>query len=98
MLYDNAQLISLYSRAFGLSGAWVYEKVVRETLQFCFDELALPEGAFMSALDADSEGMEGRYYVWTDAELREALGEDYDFACRVWRMESLCFRGTAPAW
>jgi uncharacterized protein YyaL (SSP411 family) len=84
MLYDNAQLISLYSRAFGLSGAWVYEKVVRETLQFCFDELALPEGAFMSALDADSEGMEGRYYVWTDAELREALGEDYDFACRVW--------------
>jgi uncharacterized protein YyaL (SSP411 family) len=84
MLYDNAQLISLYSRAFGLSGAWVYEKVVRESLQFCFDELALPEGAYMAALDADSEGMEGRYYVWTDSELKDALGEDYDFACRVW--------------
>ena len=80
MLYDNAQLISLYSRAFSLTGAYVYEEVVRETLAFCYREMKTPDGAFMAALDADSEGMEGRYYVWTDDELKTALGADYDFA------------------
>lgn len=83
MLYDNAQLVALYSRAFSITGAYVYEEVVRETLAFCFRELETPEGAFMAALDADSEGIEGRYYVWTDEELRQILGDDYAFAQQV---------------
>ncbi|MBU6324332.1 MAG: thioredoxin domain-containing protein, partial [Bacteroidetes bacterium] len=87
MLYDNAQLISLYSRAFSLSRAYVYEDVVRETLEFCFRELETPEGAFMAALDADSEGMEGRFYVWTDEELQATLGDDYPFAVAVFHIK-----------
>jgi len=87
MLYDNAQLISLYSRAFSITQAYVYEEVVRESLEFCFRELETPEGAYMAALDADSEGMEGRFYVWTDEELQAALGDDYSFAVTVFHIK-----------
>jgi uncharacterized protein YyaL (SSP411 family) len=72
MLYDNAQLLGLYARVGGPLG----ERVARETADFMLRELGTTEGGLASALDADSEGVEGRFYAWTPAQLVEALGED----------------------
>jgi len=76
MLYDNAQLISLYASAFKLTGSTDYLKIAEETADFVLRELTSPEGMFYSALDADSEGEEGRFYVWTEKEFNEVLGKD----------------------
>ena len=76
MLYDNAQLLGLYARWWRRTGDPLGERVARETASFLADELGTPEGGFASALDADSEGEEGRFYVWTPAQLVEVLGED----------------------
>lgn len=80
MLYDNAQLVTLYSEAFAHTGHAHYAQVVEETIAFLLREMQSPEGAFYSALDADSEGEEGKFYVWTEAELRKTLGPDYEVA------------------
>lgn len=77
MLYDNAQLISLYSEAYQESKNQQYRQVVYETLEWIGREMTSEEGAFYSALDADSEGKEGKYYVWTKDELKEILKEDF---------------------
>jgi len=77
MLYDNSQLISIYSKAYGLNQNEHYKRVVYETLWFIHRELTSPEGAFYAALDADSDGVEGKYYVWTADELKYHLGENY---------------------
>ena len=79
MLYDNAQLVSLYSHAFQVTKDPLYKKVVYETLEFVTRELTSDEGGFYSSLDADSEGEEGKYYVWTLEEIKEILGEDASF-------------------
>ncbi|MCB0396888.1 MAG: thioredoxin domain-containing protein [Flavobacteriales bacterium] len=76
MLYDNAQLISVYSEAFLLFNDEEYARIVRETIAFCNRELRSSEGTCFSSLDADSEGEEGRYYVWTTDELESILGSD----------------------
>ena len=78
MLYDNAQLVSLYSSAYQQSNNPKYKTVVRETLEFIERELSSPEGGFYSSLDADSEGEEGKFYVWTKAELQNVLGDKAD--------------------
>ena len=81
MLYDNAQLISLYSIAFRLNQNPLYKKIVEESIAFVFEELSDKSGAFYSALDADSEGEEGKYYVWKKEELQSVLSEDeYEYA------------------
>jgi uncharacterized protein YyaL (SSP411 family) len=76
MLYDNAQLLSLYAHWWRLTGSPLAERVASGTADFMLRELATEEGGFASALDADSEGREGAFYVWTPAQLREALGDE----------------------
>lgn len=76
MLYDNAQLISLYARAFAVTESPLYKDIVNECLLFCNNELKDATGLYYSALDADSDGVEGRYYVFTWNELQQALNSD----------------------
>lgn len=76
MLYDNGQLVSLYSHAFQLTKRPLYKSVVYDTLKFVQRELTSPEGGFYSSLDADSEGEEGKYYVWTITQIKEILKKD----------------------
>ena len=80
MLYDNALLARAYLHGWQASGDERLRAVCVDTLEWVLREMRGPEGGFYSALDADSEGVEGRFYVWTVAELREALGEDADAA------------------
>lgn len=76
MLYDNGQLVSLYAKAYQLTKKPLYKKVVEETLEFTKRELTSAEGGFFSSLDADSEGEEGKFYVWTQAEIDSILADD----------------------
>ncbi len=78
MLYDNAQLISLYSEAFQQNKNPLYKKVVYETINFIERELTSPQYGFYNALDADSEGEEGLYYIWSKHELEEILKKNFD--------------------
>ena len=77
MLYDNAQLVSLYSEAFQATKNPLYQQIVFDSLKFVERELTSPEGAFYSALDADSEGVEGKYYVWQKEELQNILKDNF---------------------
>jgi uncharacterized protein YyaL (SSP411 family) len=83
MLYDNGQLVSLYSRAYQATGYTLYREVVFQTIEFIERELTDPDGGFYASLDADSlnaEGQleEGAFYVWTREELIELLGEEFE--------------------
>lgn len=80
MLYDNAQLVNVYSQAYKLTGNSLYKEIVEQTLEFIDREMRGEEGQYYSALDADSEGEEGKFYVWSQEELEAALGELYEFA------------------
>ena len=76
MLYDNSQLARVYLKAWQVTGEPLFRRVVEETLDYVVDEMTNPEGGFYSTLDADSEGEEGKYYVWELSEVREVLGGD----------------------
>ncbi len=80
MLYDNALLARAYLHGFQVSGEPFFARVCTETLDWALRDLRQEEGGFASALDADSEGEEGRFYVWTPDEVRAALGDDRDVA------------------
>ncbi len=75
MLYDNALLARAYLHGWLVTGEELFRRVAVETLDWALREMRAPEGGFYAALDADSEGVEGRYYAWTVDELREVLGE-----------------------
>ncbi len=81
MLYDNALLITAMSEAFQMTGKDIYAKAIDETLDFVQRELMSEEGGFFSALDADSDGEEGKYYVWSKKEILELLGQDSEEFC-----------------
>ncbi|MDO8732318.1 MAG: thioredoxin domain-containing protein [Actinomycetota bacterium] len=84
MLYDNALLLRVYLHWYRLTGSSFAKRVVHETASFMIEELSTPEGGFASALDADTEGEEGRFYVWTPAELSSVLGEvDGDWVAQL---------------
>jgi uncharacterized protein len=76
MLYDNAQLISLYTESYLMGNDRRHLQVAIETADFVLRELTSPEGLFFAALDADSEGEEGKFYVWKKHEIEEVLGEE----------------------
>lgn len=81
MLYDNALLPVVYAEAYQITKDAFYLDVIRKTLDFVLREMTSPQGGFYSALDADSEGEEGRYYVWNKKEIQEILGKDADVFC-----------------
>ena len=74
MLYDNAQLAQTYARCWQATGNSFYRGVAEETLEYVLREMTGPEGQFYSAQDADSEGVEGKFFVWTPAQVAEVLG------------------------
>jgi uncharacterized protein YyaL (SSP411 family) len=76
MLYDNALLARVYLHAWQLTGSRLYRSIVEETLGYVGREMVGPEGGFYSTQDADSEGKEGKFYVWTTDEIDDVLGEE----------------------
>ncbi len=75
MLYDNAQLISLYTEAYQYLKIPLYKEIVTETIAWVHREMTSPEGLFYAALDADSEGVEGKFYIWDKDEFEQIIGE-----------------------
>ncbi len=91
MLYDNGQLVSLYADAFTRTQNSLYQEIVEKTLHFVNKEWLTPEGAFYSALDADSLNIEqhleeGAFYIWTKEELQALLKEDFDLFSSVFNI------------
>ena len=89
MLYDNGQLISLYSEAFQLTQDELFREVVYDTVEFTRLELTNSEGGFYSSLDADSEGEEGKFYVFTKDELRDIFGDEEPLFSDYYRCTAL---------
>jgi uncharacterized protein YyaL (SSP411 family) len=83
MLYDNGQLLKMYSQAWQITKNPLFKRVVEETVNWLQSDMLSPEGGFYSTLDADSEGAEGRFYVWDRREIKALLSEaDYALATR----------------
>ena len=86
MLYDNGQLVSLFSEAYTYANEQLYKETVYETIGWLKREMTDPEGGFYSALDADSEGVEGKFYVWTKSEIDAVLGEASEEFCKTYQV------------
>jgi uncharacterized protein YyaL (SSP411 family) len=83
MLYDNGPLLSLYSEAWAATQNPLYRRIVQETAEWVIREMQSPEGGYYSSLDADSEGEEGKFYVWTPQEVQQLLNEqEYNIVAR----------------
>ena len=81
MLYDNALIPVNYAEAYQITKDPFYREVLEKTLDYVLREMTMPEGGFYSAYDADSEGIEGKFYVWKKSEIRDILGDDADIFC-----------------
>lgn len=86
MLYDNGQLLSIYAEAYSLTQNPLYADRIQQTVQWLAGEMRSPDGGFFSALDADSEGIEGKFYIWTEQELKAALGEDFNWFSKLYKI------------
>ncbi len=84
MLYDNALLVSVMAEAYQLTKNELYQHTIDHTIQFVQRELMSDEGGFFSALDADSEGVEGKFYTWSKVEIEEVLGNDASLFCEFY--------------
>jgi hypothetical protein len=84
MLYDNAQLARVYLHAWQVTGNDFYRRITEETLDYVLLEMRHEHGGFYSSQDADSEGVEGKFYVWSADEIRDALGEDADVFMQIY--------------
>jgi uncharacterized protein YyaL (SSP411 family) len=85
MLYDNALLVRLYLEGFQATGDPDFARVARETLGYVLREMTSPDGGFYAAQDADSEGVEGKFFVWTPEEVAAAVGSEHaDVVCRFY--------------
>ncbi len=85
MLYDNAQLLSIYAHAYAITGEPLFESVVEETARYLLREMFQAGGGFYSTQDADSEGEEGKFFVWTADEINRLLGtEAGEVFCRIY--------------
>ncbi|MDF7813525.1 thioredoxin domain-containing protein [Hymenobacter sp. YC55] len=89
MLYDNGQLVSLYAEAYQVTQDNLYREVVYDTISFLERELTSSEGGFFSSLDADSEGEEGKFYVFTREELRDILDDEEPLAAKYYNCTAL---------
>lgn len=88
MLYDNGQLLSLYANGYKIYGEHEYKNIIDETVNWLKDEMLSPENAFYAAIDADSEGEEGKYYVWTSDELENILKEEYNLFSKYYNVNA----------
>jgi uncharacterized protein YyaL (SSP411 family) len=108
MLYDNAQLIRLYADAHRITKDPFYLRVVQETVEYIQREMLQPEGGFYATQDADSEGEEGKFFVWTPEEIAAVVGPDVgEVFCRAYGVEaqgnfehgkSILHRAVSPEW
>ena len=88
MLYDNSQLVSLYAAAYKHTKNENYKTIIAETLDFIQRELTSEDGGFYASLDADSEGQEGKYYVWSQQELQQILSDDAELILDYYNIET----------
>lgn len=86
MLYDNGQLLTVYARAYAVFKKPLYKRIIDQTVQWLEREMLDDSGAFYAALDADSEGVEGKFYVWTAAELESVLDRHFSWFRRVFEI------------
>lgn len=87
MLYDNAQLLSLYAEAYAVTKDPLFKTIVIETFEWLQGEMMNSSGGFYSALDADSEGEEGKYYVWKKTDIDQLLGADAKLVCEYYNIK-----------
>ncbi|RYF87622.1 MAG: thioredoxin domain-containing protein [Chitinophagaceae bacterium] len=88
MLYDNALFVDALCDAFAVSGKAVYKNGIEQTLQFVEREMKHAEGGFYAAIDADSEGVEGKFYVWRKSEIEELLGPGAEMFCEFYNVSA----------
>jgi uncharacterized protein YyaL (SSP411 family) len=84
MLYDNALLIDVLCDAYKITKNKRYQIAIEKTINFCLNELSDPKGGFYAAIDADSEGEEGKFYVWSQSEIEAILGQDAALVCNYY--------------
>ncbi|MFN3939866.1 MAG: thioredoxin domain-containing protein, partial [Chitinophagales bacterium] len=87
MLYDNALLISLYAEAYACSGYKWYLHVAEQSVQFVIREMQSPDGGFYASYDADSEGVEGKFYTWSKKEIDTLLADKSELACKIFDVQ-----------
>ncbi len=86
MLYDNGQLLTLYAKAYRHYGGELFADCLKETITWLKESMHSPDGLFYAAQDADSEGVEGKYYTWHKAEIVELLGEKAEDFCKAYQV------------